>query len=180
MLNEELNRLAGAWWVLVVYGVIAVLFGVLAITQPLGAAIGLAWAMGVMALVEGGASVIALFDRNAYISRGWLVLYALASLLFGVVAIINPLAVASILLIILAVWLVLAGVFRIMLAIRIRKHVEGEWLIALSGVLSLVLGVLFILSPLQGLVVTTLWIGVLALLYGAVQIFAGWRLRKWA
>lgn len=175
-----LKGLARGWWVLVVYGVIALLFGVLAITQPLGAAVGLAWALGVMALVEGGASVIALFDRNAHISRGWLAFYAVVSLLFGIVAITNPLAVASILLVILAVWLVLAGIFRIMLAIRIRKHIQGEWMIALSGVLSLLLGVLFILSPLQGLVVTTLWIGVLAILYGALQIAAGWRLRKWA
>lgn len=180
MLDVGVKGLARAWWILVVYGLIALVFGVLAIIQPLGAAMGITWALGVMALVEGGASVIALFDRNAYISRGWLIIYAVVSLLFGIVAVVNPLAVASSLLVMLAVWLVLAGVFRILLAIRIRKYIESEWLIASSGILSLVLGVLFILSPLQGVVVTTLWVGILAFLYGFLQMVAGWRLRNWA
>lgn len=180
MLDLEIGKLARAWWVLVVYGLVAALFGLLAVMQPLGAAMGVAWAMGVMALVEGGASVVALFDRDSHVSKGWLLFYAVVSLLFGLLAVLNPLAIAGILLVILAVWLVLAGVFRIVLAIRVRKYIRGEWLIALSGLLSLVLGVLFILSPLQGLVVTTLWVGVLALLYGALQIIAGWRLRRLA
>lgn len=177
-MNEQLKGLKRAWWVLAAYGVIAVIFGIFAMLSPLSAAIGLAWAIGVMALVEAVASIAALFSRDSGLSRGWLLSYAIASVLFGVLAIIFPLLVASVMLIILAVWLILAGVFRIMLAIRIRKEIKSEWLIALSGLGSLILGILFILSPLTGLVVTTLWIGLFALIYGGLQIFAGLRLRK--
>lgn len=178
MLDTQLKGLARAWGVLVFYGIIAVLFGIFAIISPLGAAVSLVWALGLMALVEGIVSLVALFHRNGEVSRGWLALYAIASVLFGIFAIINPLEVASVLLIMLAIWLILAGIFRIVLAIRIRKSIQGEWLIALSGVFSLILGLMFILSPLMGVVVTTLWIGVLAVFYGLVQILAGWRLRK--
>lgn len=180
MMGTQVKGLARAWGVLVFYGIIAVLFGIFAIFTPLAAAMSLVWALGLMALVEGIVSVVALFQRNAAVSRGWLLLYAIASVVFGILAISNPLEVAGVLLMMLAIWLILAGIFRIVLAIRIRKSIQGEWLIALSGLFSLILGLLFVLSPLMGVVVTTLWIGVLAVFYGLVQILAGWRLRKLA
>ncbi len=173
-----LHRLGRNWWIFVLYGVIAVLFGLFAIARPLAAAIALAWACGVMALAETLITVFALFDRRVTVSKGWLALYALASLVFGVLAVSNPVAVAGALLMLLAAWLVVGGIYRIVFAIRVRKEVEGEWLIALSGVLSIVLGVLFVLSPIAGLLVTALWIGVASLIYGVVQIAAGLRLRK--
>lgn len=180
MMDRALREWRPTWWVLIVYGVVAILFGIFALVTPLGAAVSLVWALGIMALAEGVVSIFALFDRDSGGSRGWLLLYAIASVVFGVLAVINPLMIASVLLIMLAVWLILAGIFRIVLAIRIRKEIRGEWLIALSGLCSLVLGILFFLSPVLGVVVTTLWMGVLALFYGVLQILAGWRLRQLA
>jgi uncharacterized membrane protein HdeD (DUF308 family) len=62
----------------------------------------------------------------------------------------------------------------------VRKEIEGEWLIALSGVLAIALGVMFFVHPAAGLVTVALWIGVVALVYGVLQIIAGFRLRKLA
>jgi len=166
-----------SWWILLLYGVIAVIFGVMALTNPLSAGVALAWAFGVMALAEGAISVAALFDRGNSLSRGWLLLYAIASLLFGVLTLINPAATAEILILFLAAWLIIGGVFRIVFAVRVRKAIRGEWLIALSGLLAILLGGLFIASPLAGLVVTTLWIGAIAVVYGALQIVAAFRVR---
>lgn len=172
--------LGRSWWVLVLYGVIAVVFGILAFLWPAKTAIAMAWAFGVMALAEGILSVFALFRRDVAVSRGWLALYALTSLVFGVLAVSNPLKTASILLLFLAAWLIVAGVYRIVLAIRIRKEITGEWMIALSGVLAIVLGGLFLMSPAAGLVTVALWMGLGALVYGVLQIVAGFRLRRLA
>lgn len=177
-MSAVLRELGRHWWVLVLYGVIAVIFGVFAMLRPLAAAIGLAWACGVMALAEAVISVFALFDRQAGISKGWLVLYAIASLIFGLLAVSNPFATAGALLMLLAAWLLVSGVYRIVFAIRVRKEIEGEWLVALSGVLAIVLGVLFVLSPLAGLLVTAIWIGAASLVYGILQIVAGFKLRQ--
>ncbi|HEY5805501.1 MAG TPA: DUF308 domain-containing protein [Lysobacter sp.] len=173
-----LASLGRSWWVLVVYGVIAVLFGISAFLWPGSTAVAIAWAFGVMALAEGVISVIALFRKDVSVSKGWLALYAIASIAFGIMGVMHPLAVAGILLLLLAVWLVVAGIWRIVLAIRIRKEIEGEWLIALSGVLAIALGVLFLGRPAAGLLTVSLWIGVTALFYGVLQIIAGFRLRK--
>ncbi|MNN05081.1 acid-resistance membrane protein [compost metagenome] len=93
-------------------------------------------------------------------------------------AILNPLATASVLLLFLAAWLVVAGIYRIVFAIRVRKQIQGEWLLIVSGLLAVALGVMFALNPLSGLVVASLWIGALALIYGVLQIIVAFRLRS--
>jgi uncharacterized membrane protein HdeD (DUF308 family) len=173
-----MQALRRSWWVLVVYGVISILFGISAFVWPLGTALALAWAFGVMALAEGATSLVALFDKHVPISKGWLAFYALSSIAFGLVAVLFPGAVAGVLLMFLAAWLVVAGVYRIAFAIHVRKQIDNEWFIGLSGLLSIVLGALFFAYPVAGLLSVTIWIGAAVAVYGVFQIMAGLRLRK--
>jgi uncharacterized membrane protein HdeD (DUF308 family) len=166
-------------WILVFYGIISILFGISALLWPGKTAVAIAWAFGVMAVAEGIISVFALFQRHVAVSRGWLVLYALASLLFGVLAIMHPVAVLNVLLIFIAAWLIVAGVYRIIFAIRVRKEITGEWMIALSGVLAILLGVLFAAYPAAGLLTLAVWIGAAALVYGVLQLIAGVKVYRW-
>lgn len=176
--SPVVSLLARSWWVLLLYGLVALVFGAVAILQPLAAATALAWAIGVMAVVEGVISLVALFGGNSGVSRGWLAVYALASVVFGVLAVINPLATASVLVLLLAVWLIVAGIHRIVFAVRVRRHIQGEWLLILSGVLAIVLGALLVANPLAGVAVTTLWIGIGSLIYGVLQVVVAFRLRR--
>lgn len=176
--SPVVSLLARSWWVLLLYGLVALVFGAVAILQPLAAATALAWAIGVMAVVEGVISLVALFGGNSGVSRGWLAVYALASLVFGVLAVINPLATASVLVLLLAAWLIVAGIHRIVFAVRVRRHIQGEWLLILSGVLAIVLGALLVANPLAGVAVTTLWIGIGSLIYGVLQVVVAFRLRR--
>lgn len=176
--SPVVSLLARSWWVLLLYGLVALVFGAVAILQPLAAATALAWAIGVMAVVEGVISLVALFGGNSGVSRGWLAVYALASLVFGVLAVINPLATASVLVLLLAVWLIVAGIHRIVFAVRVRRHIQGEWLLILSGVLAIALGALLVANPLAGVAVTTLWIGIGSLIYGVLQVVVAFRLRR--
>jgi uncharacterized membrane protein HdeD (DUF308 family) len=166
-------------WLLVIYGVISILFGLSALLWPGSTVIALAWAFGIMALAEGIASVFALFHRQVAVSRGWLVLYAVVSIVFGLLAIWHPLAMANVLLIFLAAWLIVAGVYRVVFAIRVRKEIQGEWMIALSGLLAILLGLLFVAYPVAGLLTVAIWIGAAALIYGVLQLVAGIRLHRW-
>ncbi|WP_267226563.1 HdeD family acid-resistance protein [Dyella silvae] len=166
-------------WLLMFYGIISILFGISALFWPGSTIVALAWAFGLMAVAEGVISLFALFQRQVAVSRGWLVLYALASIVFGVLAIMHPVAVLNVLLIFLAAWLMVAGVYRIVFAIRVRKEITGEWMIALSGVLAILLGVLFAAYPAAGLLTVAIWIGAAALVYGVLQLVAGVRMYRW-
>ncbi|XMM84460.1 DUF308 domain-containing protein [Stenotrophomonas maltophilia] len=177
-LSPLLSAVGRSWWILLLYGLVALGFGVIAIGWPLSAAMALAWTLGVMAIVEGVISLFALISGGSGASRGWLALYVIASLGFGILAVINPLATASVLVLFLAAWLLVAGIYRIVFAIRVRKQIQGEWLLILSGVLAVVLGLLFAANPYAGVAVTTLWIGIGSLLYGLLQVLVAFKLRK--
>lgn len=177
-LSPLLSAVGRSWWILLLYGLVALGFGIIAIGWPMSAAIALAWTLGVMAIVEGVISLLALITGGSGASRGWLLLYVVASLGFGILAVINPLATASVLVLFLAAWLLVAGIYRIVLAIRVRRQIQGEWLLILSGVLAIVLGLLFAANPYAGVAVTTLWIGIGSLLYGVLQVLVAFKLRK--
>jgi len=166
-----------SWWVLLVYGIIGVIFGLFALARPLAAGTAMVWAIGVLALADGVVSLFAAFSNKIAVSKGWVLFYAVVSIVFGVMAVANPISMAGAIMMFLAVWLVFAGIYRIIFAIRVRQEIKGEWLIALSGVLSIVLGVMFVISPLTGLFITALWIGAGALIYGVLQIVAAFKLR---
>lgn len=177
-LSPLLSAVGRSWWILLLYGLVALGFGIIAIGWPMSAAIALAWTLGVMAIVEGVISLLALITGASGASRGWLLLYVVASLGFGILAVINPLATASVLVLLLAAWLLVAGIYRIVFAIRVRRQIQGEWLLILSGVLAIVLGLLFAANPYAGVAVTTLWIGIGSLLYGVLQVLVAFKLRK--
>ncbi|MFL0348313.1 HdeD family acid-resistance protein [Stenotrophomonas lactitubi] len=177
-LSPLLSAVGRSWWILLLYGLVALGFGIIAIGWPMSAAIALAWTLGVMAIVESVISLLALITGASGASRGWLLLYVVASLGFGILAVINPLATASVLVLFLAAWLLVAGIYRIVFAIRVRKQIQGEWLLILSGVLAIVLGLLFAANPYAGVAVTTLWIGIGSLLYGVLQVLVAFKLRK--
>lgn len=176
--SAVLAALGRSWWVLLLYGILAILFGLVAAMSPVSTAEAMAWALGLLAVIEGGVSVFAWFDKDSVMPKGWLALYAIASLIFGVLALMNPLAIAGALILLLAAWLVVGGIYRIIFAIQVRKEIEGEWMLILSGVLAILLGLMFVASPVAGVVVTTIWIGAAALVYGAIQVFAAFKLRS--
>jgi uncharacterized membrane protein HdeD (DUF308 family) len=80
---------------------------------------------------------------------------------------------------VIAAWAIVGGAFEIAAAVRLRKVIRGEWLLALSGVVSIVLGVALILFPGPGAIALVLWMGAYALVFGAVLIVLALRLRNW-
>ena len=80
----------------------------------------------------------------------------------------------------IAAWAVLTGIFEIVAAIRLRKEIKGEWLLALGGIASIVFGVLMIVYPMAG-ILTVIWlIGAYAIVFGVVLVGLSLRLRSFA
>ena len=79
----------------------------------------------------------------------------------------------------IAAWALVTGIFEIVAAVRLRKLIRGEWLLALGGVISFALGVLLLVFLAAGLLTIVFWTGAYAIMFGAAFLVLGLRLRSW-
>ena len=173
-----LRTLAQNWWALVLRGVCAVLFGVGAFFWP-GITVALLILLyGAYALVEGVLEVAwVLVGRQAGAFPWGVLLAGLAGIGVGIVTFVSPGLTALALLYLIAAWAIVRGVFQIIAAISLRRELENEWLLALSGLLSVALGVLLIVAPGAGALALLWWIGGFAIIAGILMIMLGMRLK---
>jgi len=167
-----------SWWVFLLYGIAAIAFGLAALFMPSQTLRLLLMGFGLLSLVDGVVSLLSMFRKDVALPSWVLALYGLISIGFGLWVLMSPEQFGTVFLWLLAAWLILAGFARFLFAVMIRKVVEGEWLLALSGLLAVALGIWFFVNPNVGVVAIALWLGIGALIYGALQIFVALRLRK--
>ena len=173
-----LGNLARAWHWIVLRGVFALLFGIFAFIWPgiTLAALVLVW--GAYAIADGVMALIAAFTMHEEGKpMASLIVVGILGIAAGVVTFIWPGMTALVLLLFIASWAVLMGIFEIAAAIRLRKHIENEWLLALSGLVSIVFGVLLFLQPGAGALAVIWLIGSFAIFFGIVLIALGIRLK---
>lgn len=163
------------WWMLVLRGVLAVIFGVLALILPGAALISLVLLFGIYAAVDGIANLAAAFNMRD--NRWWNVLEGVVGILAGVVAFFNPALTGLALTLLIGAWAILTGIFEVVAAVRLRREIENEWWLAIGGVLSVIFGVLVFLSPLAGALAIAWLVGVYAILFGGTLIAVGLRFR---
>lgn len=164
------------WWTIALRGLVAIAFGILAMFAPGAAFLFLVLLFGAYAIFDGALALVLAAQRIQ--PRGALILRGIVSIAAGVIAFVWPGISAFALLVVIAAWAIVSGALEIVMAFQMRKQLEGEWLIALEGVLSVAFGVLLLLSPLVGAIVLGLWIGAWALVIGGVQISTALRLRS--
>jgi uncharacterized membrane protein HdeD (DUF308 family) len=173
-----LEVMAQNWWTLLVRGIIASLFGISVILFPGIALLTLVLVWAAYALVDGVFAIISAF-RGRETNRNWwvMLLEGVVSIVAGIVAFLYPGITALVLLYIIAAWAIITGVLEIMAAIQLRKEIEGELWLGLSGLASIVFGVLLFLFPGAG-ILTVLWlVAAYAIVFGAVMIILSFRLR---
>lgn len=174
-----LTQMTHNWWAVALRGVIAILFGVTAFVWPGLTLEILVLFFGAYAVVDGVFAIIAAFTNRAGHDRWWvLLLEGLVGIAAGLIAFLRPGLATLALLLVIAAWAIVTGILEIAAAIRLREEIQGEWLLALSGIASLVFGVLLILFPSTGALTITLLIGAYAIVFGVTLLALGLRLRK--
>lgn len=174
------DTLARYWWATTLRGVVAVLFGLMAIIWPQITILVLVVLFGAYALVDGAIALgTAAFGWHAATDRrGWLIVEGIVGLLAGIAAFVWPGITALVLLWLIAAWALVTGVLEIAAAIRLRREVRGEWLLALGGALSVLFGILLLVWPATGALALVILIGCFAIVFGVVLIGLGLRLRR--
>lgn len=169
--------LATHWWALVLRGVIAILFGVMAFVSPGAVMLSLALLFGVYLLVDGAIGLVSAMRAWRADKRFWpLLAEALLNILMGVIALAFPAGAILAFVIVTAVWALLSGGFMLAAAFGLSLEHGRLWL-AIGGLVSILWGVLLILTPMMGAVVLTWWLGAYAVVFGIMLVAVGFKLR---
>ena len=176
--RSMLGMLARNWWVLVLRGVLAILFGVAAWAWPDLTLTVLVAFFGAYALVDGVFAVVAGIASHGENRRWWAeLLVGVAGIVAGILTWVWPGVTTLALLYLIAAWAIATGVFEIAAAIELRKAIENEWLLGLGGLASVLFGLLLIVFPGEGALGILWLIGAYAVLFGVLLIALGFRLR---
>jgi uncharacterized membrane protein HdeD (DUF308 family) len=169
------------WWSPVIRGLIAILLGIITLAWPGITLSALVLLFGAYALIDGIVCIVGAWRAaRAHERWGVLVLEGIAGIIAAVVTVAWPGITALALVFIVAAWAIVTGIFEIAAAVRLRRYIKGEWLLVLGGIASVVFGVLLAVSPLVGALVLAIWLGVYALIFGAMLVGLGLRLRTWS
>ena len=156
------------WWVLLLRGVIAILFGIAAYAWPGMTLVTLLTLFGAFALVDGIFNVFHAFSGRKEDERWWvLLLEGLLGIAIGVITFQAPEVTATVLILYIGFWAMATGVLRIILAVRLRKEIEGEWWMALAGLAGIVFGVFMVARPGAG-ALAVLWLVAIWAIVGGV------------
>jgi uncharacterized membrane protein HdeD (DUF308 family) len=178
MQTEMRTYLGRNWGWIVLRGVAAVLFGGLALVRPGITLAALVFMWGAYAIVDGVLAMVAAWQTRGHGRPLWpLFLVGALGIAAGVVTYRSPGLTALVLLLVIASWAIGVGVLQIVAAIRLRKEIEGEWALGLSGVLSVAFGILAARHPGAGALAVLWMIGGYAVAFGVLLIALGFRLR---
>lgn len=166
---------------LLIRGIVGVAIGMLAILWPAITIAVLVGIFAVYALIDGIMNLIIGLDRSAVQGRSWAhIVQGILGIVAAVLTFVWPGITALVLVLFIGSWAILTGVLEIVAAIRLRKVITGEWLLALSGLLSVAFGVLVLAFPGAGAIGIAFILGAYAAAAGVVLIALGVRLRTLA
>src|SRR5215475_14122232 len=176
-----LCSLADNWWLLLLRGIAAIAFGVLALLWPGLTLITLTWLWGAYALSDGIIAIWAAFNATAGDAgpRWWLGLSAVVSIIAGCIAFYYTGMTTIVLLMFIASWAIFIGAVQIWAAIALRKVLDREWLLILNGVLSIVFGAILFAQPGAGALALVWIIAWYAMVFGGLYIALAFRLKQY-
>lgn len=176
--KAELDKLPMRWWAITLRGLLGILLGILAFVMPFATLLALVYLFGAYAFIDGVFSLIAAWRHTNRQKPWWaLLLSGIAGIGAAVISFIWPGITAFVLVYLVAAWALITGGLQIAAAVKLRKEIEGEWLLGLSGLLSIALGFLLVFFPDAGAIGLVWYLGAYAIVFGILMVALSWRLR---
>lgn len=173
-----LHALARNWWLLLLRGIAAILFGLLAFAWPGITLLSLVILYGFYALFDGLFAILAAIKGGNAESRWWLILIGILGVAAGLLTFFWAGITALVLTMFIGAWALIHGIFEIIGAIKIRKEIDNEWWLILSGALSVIFGLAILIMPGAGALALIWVIGAYAIVFGGMLVGFAFRLKK--
>jgi len=176
MLIEALKR---HWWIPVIRGIAAIVFGIIAFVYPGLTIATLVLFFGAWVLIDGIFRIVGAIGHRASDSDwGWQLVIGLLGIVVGLLTFHAPQITALALVIYIAAWALMIGASEIAAAVKLRREIKGEWFLILMGLASIVFAVLLLWNPVAGAAAVIWLIAWYAVVLGVLAIFFGLRLRS--
>jgi uncharacterized membrane protein HdeD (DUF308 family) len=171
--------LRGNWIMLLLRGLAAIAFGIVVWLMPGISLTALVMLFGAYSLTDGILGVwVAIAGRKEHDDWWVLLLGGLLGIMVGVFTFLAPGLTAIALLFYIAIWAIATGVLEIVAAIRLRKEIQGEWLLILGGLASVVFGVLLMAHPATGALAVLWMIAFYAIVFGVLLLILSFKARR--
>jgi uncharacterized membrane protein HdeD (DUF308 family) len=168
------------WWSWILRGFVAIIFGAIALAWPGATVLVLIVLFGAFAFVDGVFAVISSLVSAARKERFFpTLLLGLVGIIIGIVTFARPGITTVALLVVIALWAILTGAIELFMAIELESKTPGRLTLGISGVLSIIIGILLLSFPGSGVWGIILLIGIFAIAFGIMLIALGLRVRKW-
>jgi uncharacterized membrane protein HdeD (DUF308 family) len=175
MIIETLKR---HWWVPVIRGIAAIVFGIIAFAYPGLTIATLVLFFGAWVLIDGIFRIVgAIGHRASDPDWGWQLVIGILGIIVGLLTFHAPQITALALVIYIAAWALMIGATEIAFAIKVRREIKGEWFLILMGLASIVFAVLLLWNPVAGAAAVIWLIAWYAVVLGILAIFFGFRLK---
>ncbi|HUO44645.1 MAG TPA: HdeD family acid-resistance protein [Burkholderiales bacterium] len=171
--------LSRGWWLLLLRGIAAIVFGVLTWFLPGISLVALVLLFGAYSMVDGIFGVwTAIIGRKDHEDWWVMLLQGLLGVGVGILTFLVPGITVFALVFYIAIWAIAAGLLEIMMAMRLQKEIKGEWALVLAGLASVVFGILLMVQPAAG-ALTLLWlIASYAIVFGVLLLFLAVKARR--
>jgi uncharacterized membrane protein HdeD (DUF308 family) len=174
-----MEGVARNWWTWLIRGLIAIAIGVITFLRPAVTMKALVIAFGAYALINGVMALTAATSgAEQREGRGMLILEGVAGIIAGIVAFTWPGFKLLMLLVLIGLWALVSGVSEVVASFWLRKHISGDWLMLLSGVVTVCFGVVLLLAPGTGALALALFVAAYAVLIGVAWCALGFRMRS--
>lgn len=178
--NEAILRIAkDVWWLLLIRGIFAVIFGIIALVWPGVTVWALVVVFGVYAIVDGIVEAVRSVQARKVVSGWvWWLLAGLVSVAAGVVALVWPAATALVVLYVIGFWAILVGILEVVAAFQVRSA-GGQWgWTLLAGILAVIFGLLLIIFPGSGILSLVWLLGTFAIVFGVLFVIGAFQVRS--
>jgi len=177
--NTAAETLVRNWWLFTLRGVLAILFGLLALIFPGPTMLSLVILFSAYMLVDGIFGIISAVRaiRRKEDRWGLLIFEGLIDIAVGILAFLWPGITVLAFVLLVGAWAIVTGALMTVAGFRLNVS-HGRWWLVLSGVLSLAFGTLLVIIPLIGAIVLTWWIGAYALAFGVALVIFSFKLRS--
>lgn len=167
------------WGELLFGGIIALLFGLVAVFWPGKTLLIIIMFFGIFILAEGVVTVVVTTARRKHYDRWWLGLIGgILGILIGGITVFRPITTTIFLLYMIGAWALITGFLAIVAAIRLRKTIQNEWYLILSGVVAVLFSLFVFARPVAAAVVMIWIISAFAILFGTLLVFLSFRVKR--